>query len=226
LFVQLYQISPVQVSRCLSHVDNQVKSHFCFLKAATRSWFAPPAAELQKNGACLRFLGARLKSHFYTRRTEPQNKLRHTNTHVASSERSQASGPRSQTCPRFFFRSSPAMGVGRSARSRELLVGAPKWCTWTLGYLLDVSGPLLLSQNPGLGPKGKALSFLGPKNALSLPCCLCHFCFSVCLFYRFPSDNVCFFIYIERKKKTRCTTAEFECVQRTHVMTEIFEISG
>lgn len=127
---------------------------------------------------------------------------------------------------RFFFRSSPAMGVGRSARSRELLVGAPKWCTWTLGYLLDVSGPLLLSQNPGLGPKGKALSFLGPKNALSLPCCLCHFCFSVCLFYRFPSDNVCFFIYIERKKKTRCTTAEFECVQRTHVMTEIFEISG
>jgi hypothetical protein len=99
LFVQLYQISLIQVSRCLPHVDSQVKSHFCFLEAATRSWFAPPAAELQKNGACLRFVGARLKSHICTRGTELQNKSSHTNTYVASREHSQASGPRSQTCP-------------------------------------------------------------------------------------------------------------------------------
>jgi hypothetical protein len=111
LFVQLYQISLVQVSQCLPHVDSQVKSHFCFLEAATSSWFAPPAAELQKNGACLRFLGARLKSHFCTRRTELQNKSSHTNTYVASRERIQASGPRRQTCPKCQhtdFTSSPA----------------------------------------------------------------------------------------------------------------------
>jgi hypothetical protein len=70
LFVHLYQINLAQVSQCLPHVDNQVKSQFCFLEAATRSWFAPPAAELQKNGACLHFLGARLKNHFCTRRAE------------------------------------------------------------------------------------------------------------------------------------------------------------
>jgi hypothetical protein len=100
LFVHLYQISLAQVSRCLPHVGNQVKSHFCFLGAVTSSWFAPRGAELQKNGACICFLGARLKSHFCTRKTELQSKSAHTNICVASREHSQAVGPRSQTCPK------------------------------------------------------------------------------------------------------------------------------
>jgi hypothetical protein len=93
LFVQLYQISLVQVSRCLPHVDSQVKNHFCFLEAATRSWFAPPVAEVKKNGAYLRFLGAKLKSHFCTCRTELQNKSSHTSTYVASQRAKVANVP-------------------------------------------------------------------------------------------------------------------------------------
>jgi hypothetical protein len=46
LFVHLYHISLVQVSRCLPHVGSQAKSHFCFLGAAMSSWFAPRAVEL------------------------------------------------------------------------------------------------------------------------------------------------------------------------------------
>jgi hypothetical protein len=185
LFVQLYQISPVQVSRCLSHVDNQVKSHFCFLKAATRSWFAPPAAELQKNGACLRFLGARLKSHFYTRRTEPQNKLRHTNTHVASSERSQASGPRSQTCPRFFFSFESSHGSWTEREKPRTAGRCTKMVYVDVGLSAGRIRATIAIAKPWPGAKRKgSLVFGSQKCSLSavLPLPLLFLCLSILSF--------------------------------------------
>jgi hypothetical protein len=121
------QISLAQVSRCLSHVDSQVKSHFCFLGATMSSWFAPRPGELKKNGVCLRFLEASLKSHFCMRRTELQSKSGHTNTCVASREHSQAVGPRSQTCPIYLRRvlsPHPHLQMKKfSARFSRMLLG-------------------------------------------------------------------------------------------------------
>jgi hypothetical protein len=104
LFVHLYQISLTQVSRCLLHVGSHVKSHFCFLGAATSSWFGPRAASLRheqpssKKRSLPSFPRSQTKESLLHVQNQASKQVRPHKHMCCIREHSQTIGPRSQTC--------------------------------------------------------------------------------------------------------------------------------